>query len=150
MPDVLTPLVQALSQRTGYQVVGKPDITETKISFIGRLPVSQSLDQWLIIVNQLNARSGKGWTGDISKYYFNKANGRLVYAWRLIFVASDIAAAIPDIVAAVRSAPMAARQEVTEVPLIGASPNRNDPSVTGKGAGLFERTAVGPMAIRRR
>jgi hypothetical protein len=142
-------LLRVLMQKAGFQVVGQPTKGATQLRIVGRLPDNKGMGQWLLVVDQLLARAEQAtWKVDISKQYLRR-DGKLRFGWRLIFQGESLEADMQNIAAAVVSAPRPARVEVTEVPLLGASPDRNNGAATGKGAGPSGSFPVGPLAIRR-
>lgn len=147
-----TRLFQALWQRARFQVVGQPTMGPTQLRFIGRLPRNLGIQQWLVLMESLYEKhEHTSWKVDISKSYFRRTNdGKLVYAWRFIFQGERLADSLNEIAAAVSAVPQAARQEVMEMPLVGAAADRNNPSANGRGAGGVFSTPTGPAAILRR
>lgn len=153
----LAPLTTALRSRLGYTPVSTSH-TPKQIRLLGRLPANRMGD-WLAFIHHIHVncleRLQPMWTVDISKLYFTKPDTKVViYGWRLIFqikegVPAHIPELVPQIVNAVNSAPRSSRSEVTEMPLVGS--RAGDPlSPTGKGAGLSEKTPVGPLALQAR
>lgn len=134
-------LGKALRVKCGFEVT---DLNEgvNQVRILGRVPTNRMPD-WLFVLDSIDTVSGGAWTCDLSKKYFRK-QGRLVYAWRLIFQGDGVAAYIDNIVSAVNGAARSSRQELDEFPLIGADPSRNDPLVPGKrGAGLMGHVRTG-------
>jgi hypothetical protein len=139
-----------LQSKAGFQVVGEPTESENQLRIIGRLPGNQGIEPWLLVVRQMLLMSEEAdWKVDVSKQYFLK-NGKVVYGWRLIFQAIDVPSCLQAIIQSVVSAPKPTTREVMEMPLLGASADRNNMSVNGKGAGGVLSTAVGGAAIARR
>lgn len=147
-----TKLFQALWHKTRFQVVGTPTVSATQLRFIGRLPRNLGIQQWLVLMDTMYERhETASWKVDISKSYFKRTTDRrLVYAWRFIFQGERLGDRLDEIVATINGVPLAARQEVMEMPLVGASPDRNNPSANGRGAGGVFNTPTGPAAIQRR
>jgi hypothetical protein len=145
----LKDLFQTLGQKSGFQVVGEPTADENQLRVIGRLPRNKGVQAWLLVVNALLARSEAApWKIDVSKQYFRR-QGHVVYGWRLIVRTESLSADMPDIIRTIATAPRPAQEEVTEMPLIGSSANRNDTTATGKGAGYSGKVAVGQFAAGR-
>lgn len=143
-------LLVALKTKAGFQTVGAPTESENQIRIIGRLPSNQGIESWLLVIRQMLLTSEEApWKVDVSKQYFLKGN-RVVYGWRLILQAEDVASCLPAITQSVMSSPKPSRQEVTEMALPGAGPDRNNPSATGKGAGGVFSTPVGLAAVQRK
>lgn len=133
-------LIEALGKQSHFEAV---DLQESagQIRIMGRVPTdgtNANLTNWLLVVDNVLERLAAtkcAWTTDISKSYFRKG-GKLVFAWRLLFQApgADIRTFIPDIISFISAAPKTSHVTVDEVPLVGASPNRNALN-RGKGAG---------------
>lgn len=127
-------------------------MSDTQLRFIGRLPRNLGIQQWLVLMDFMYEKHERApWKVDISKSYFRRTNdGKLVYAWRFIFQGERLGDRLDEIAAIVSAVPPAARQEVMEMPLVGASADRNNPSATGRGAGGVFSTPTGPLAVQRR
>jgi hypothetical protein len=145
----LTPLKTALKTKLGFEAL-QATVNAKQIRILGRLP-NQRMGDLLIFVHHIHLdwleRKNPGWTVDISKLYFpHPQTKKVVFGWRFIFGGDEIEKHLPDIVNAVAGTPGSSRVEVMEVPLIGASPNRNV-HVRGKGVGLTDKTPTGPLAL---
>jgi len=136
-------LLNQLHTRGGFELVNQ-STTETQARLMGRVH-RNAMGAWLILVQNLLLRSGQGWSVDISKQYFLR-DGRVVYAWRLIFQGKELERAMPDICQTIINAPRA-KSVIEEQPLVGARANRNAPNAKGKGAQGVLTAAVGPMAV---
>lgn len=145
----LTPLKTALKTRLGFEVVqGTGNAKQIRV--LGRLP-NNRMGDLLVFVHHIHIgwleRKNPGWTADISKLYFpHPQSKKVVFGWRFIFGADDVEKHLPDITNAILSTPGSSRVEVMEVPLVGASRNR-DSLVRGKGVQASEKAVVGPMAL---
>jgi hypothetical protein len=146
----LSPLKTSLRTKLGFTPLQETGGSK-QIRLLGRIPLSRMGDVLIFvhhIHNEWLDRKKPGWTADISKLYFlHPQTKKVVFGWRLIFGGDDIAKHLPDIVNAVASTPGSSRVEVMEVPLVGASPDRNA-HVRGKGAGFTDKTPTGPLAAR--
>jgi len=132
--DSTNPLLTLLRSKFGYEA---RDVTSGKkqLRVLGRLP-NERMGDWLIgmhFAHQALQRQ-PGWSVDFSKFYFPR-NGKIVYAWRLIFQSVDdqpISAHLQDIMNSFSSAPQSSRGEVMEIPLMGAGRSRS--AAGGRGA----------------
>ena len=143
----LTRLATALRSRCDYQIV-EATPSPRQLRLLGRLPNARMPDM-LLLVHHLSrvAAQKPGWTADISKWYFER-EGRVRFAWRIIFQADNIEAHLGGIAAAVAAAPRSNRIEVDQAPLIGASAIRTAPIVKGKRAvGLSGTVLTGKNAL---
>ncbi len=110
-------LIQALGARS-FETVKKSS-TEKRVRLIGRVHDSKT-QGWLVVARHiLLQQPDQAWTCDLSKWYFMRGPS-LVFGWRLLFEAENIAEAIPHIITAVNGAPKA-RMVVTEIPLPGVT-----------------------------
>jgi hypothetical protein len=134
-------LASALRVKCGFEATDiNGGANQTRI--LGRVPTNRMPD-WLFVLDSIDTASGEHWTCDLSKKYFRR-QGRLVYAWRLIFQGENVELYVDNIVSVVNGAARSARQELTEFPLIGSDPSRNEPLVPGKrGAGLTGQVRTG-------
>lgn len=124
----------ALQRKTGFEVV-EAEETPTRLRLMGRVPLDKKkLAFWLDFINSALFSGGPGWACDVSKKYF-EMNGETVYRWRLIFQGENLASRYESIVATIMGVQPARAKDVelTEFPLTGARPTRNE-SVRGKGA----------------
>lgn len=142
-------LGMALKLRCGFEVV-QVTPSEKQLRILGRLPQLRMGD-WLLTIHHIITHvtdNSPGWTVDISKHYFLRGP-KVVFAWRLIFQGPDIVRQVPSIINTINGSPRSNRTEINEMPLIGASADRNAQSPTGKGAGLMGTVAVGPSMKAR-
>lgn len=147
----LNPLKTALRTKLGFDTIQATPSTK-QIRLLGRIPMNRMGDV-LIFVHHIHInwleRKSPGWTADISKLYFpHPQTKKVVFGWRLLFGAEDTEKKLGDIINAVASTPGSSRVEVMEVPLVGASRNRNT-LVRGRGVQETEKAAVGPIALSR-
>lgn len=129
-------------QKAGIEVV-EADEKPNKLRLICRLQKSFG-DQWKLVMHRLlTAETGAPWKIDISKKYFLRAN-QVFYGWRIILDGDSLPQHYETLMAIISSSPTATRAMVEEVPLVGASPNRN----TRTNVGAVGTVAVGPGARR--
>jgi hypothetical protein len=144
----LTPIKQALRTKVGFEAL-TANAGARQIRMTGRMPQTR-IGDYLILVHHIEGwleRKNPGWTMDASKHYFcHPKTKKVVFEWRYLFGAEDIVKHLHDIQSAILSVPGSSRNEVMEVPLVGASPDRNA-HVRGKGVGLTDRTPTGPLAL---
>lgn len=135
----------ALRAKCGFETINV-SATDTQARFIGRVSPSQ-MGGWILVIHQLlsHAEQGAPWSIDISKQYFLKG-GRVVFGWRIIIQSPSIEAAVPSLVAVIQGTPRTGGGETTEMPLIGASVNRNT-VIRGKGAAPSGKLMTGPDAL---
>lgn len=122
-------LYTALQQKAGFEVV---EVSEgpKQLRIIGRVHTNY-VSQWKLAMHHLLTKEQESaWKVDISKKYFLR-NDNVFYGWRLIIQAENVPAHYAGIIQALQIT--SGGNEVTEVPLIGASSNRNT------------RTNVGPI-----
>lgn len=137
-------LILKLRERGGFEVVNQAP-SASQLRLMGRVP-KPAMPGWLIIVQRLLIQASKAaWSVDISKQYFLR-NDQVVFGWRLIFQGQDLEQHLPAIGQVIVNAPRA-RAFVSEQILAGASPTRNEPGPTGKGAQGVLKAAVGPQAV---
>ena len=142
--------VHVALKEKGYEVV-KGTSTDKQYRTSGRVPEGK-LVEWKAVRKALyyvTLTEGK-WTIDISRHYFpaDTTCRKELYEWRIILQGSDLNAAIPHLLSAVRSAKpelvVGGPVMVMEVPLL-AGPSRNDPSRRrGRGAQSALTAIVGP------
>jgi hypothetical protein len=142
---------KALTKRTGFEVV-QPTESPNQLRIVGRLPpdaLSLNKNNYVILAHRLlAAMEERPWKVDISEWYLIKPETkRLVKAQRLIFQGELIARCYDDIINVISTSPTA-RVDVTEVPLAGVSPDRNNTSGGRRGAGPMGSVAVGAAALR--
>jgi len=145
-------VVQALTEKTGFELVRKSD-TPKYLRLIGRVQQVRMPDLLSMFDNMLKAEGRTDWGVDVSKVYFRpKGAARTVFAWRFIFETTQEVLNYESIVLTIRSSPqvsgLVGGGPLAEIKLAGESPLRNNPR-NGKGADLFGRAVVGPMAGRR-
>ncbi len=135
----------ALVQKTGFEVVESTG-GEKQLRLVGRVH-RNFVGQWKLTMHRLLQREASApWKIDISKKYFLRT-GQVYYGWRLIIQLSPdtpgtVEEQFDDIIKTVDAAPSATRQEIMEIALVGASPNRN----TRTNVGLEGKVMIGPMA----
>lgn len=147
-------LVNAIRTRVPFEPI---DIQESsnQLRIIARIRpdgTSAPIDNWMNVMMTFFKRMAQPtchWKVDISKQYFPRGE-KVVYAWRVMFQAENLMTLMPNIIESVMTAPLTSRAEVNEVPLLGASANRNDTTGGRKGAGVFGSVPTGPMAVRGR
>lgn len=145
-------LFVALRKKVGFEVVSHNE-TPGQLRILGRIPGDLgglNGNNWKILKYRLlTAMEDRPWKVDISKTYFiKKETKKLVYAWRILLQGADIAQHYADILNLVTTSPKSARAEVTEIPLAGSSPDRNNTAGGRRGAGPAGTVLVGPMAVR--
>ncbi len=139
----LNQLIAHLNNRGGFELVSH-SVADSQIRLLGRVH-RESMGPWLVLLQHLlSLESDRPWSLDVSKNYFLK-NKQVVFAWRVLIQAPDVAQHLPSLVHAVLNAPRA-RMVVEEQPLVGASASRGD-LVRGKGAQGVLKAAVGPLAV---
>ena len=153
----LTALTTTLRTNLGYETARPPTGSEKQIRLLGRLPQSRMGD-WLLFIHHIHVswieKRRSLWTVDISKLYFPlPSDKRVVFGWRLIFqpqgTEEPMSQHLDDIVKAIRSCPKTSRSDVMSIPLVGSRAGMPR-SENGKGAGLTDKTPVGPMALQQR
>ena len=130
--------------RNGHFELVNYEVSPKKLRFTGRVPSDpESQGLWTLVMQRLRlAERSHPWTADISKLYFIKdGSDKLLYIWRIIFQAPDLAAHYADIINIVKTTPRLARVEVTEIPMPGAS---------SKNVGPMGTIPTGPMAARNK
>lgn len=136
-------LCDALEKKVGFGVVNL-SLTQGQLRIMGRVP-QNSLPTWLLTMERLLVQStSAGWSVDLSKQYLMRGQ-KLLFAWRVIFQAENVAEHLKDITTVISSVPVVRRQ-LQEVPLHG-NPNRNALRM-GKGAQPTGKAVVGPLALR--
>ena len=139
-------LIELLHVKCGYEVV-QQDFSDNRIYLLGRIR-GQTLANNLVIRHRLlTAAALAPWKVD-SSWADQLKQGRLVKGWRIIFQGEGIAQYLPDILRVIGSAPAAKVNEIMEVPLPGASADRNAQNGRGRGAGLTGKHPIGPMSMR--
>lgn len=144
-----TDVYAALAQMSGFEVV-KENETATQLRIMGR----NHPDRWpflLPVIFTLRKAEKKPtcrWKCDISKEYF-EANDRILYAWRFIFKADNLAEYYGDIISTIRSAPRPARVEVESMTLPGYKPGQVHGGVNARGKGVAAADSI-PMILTRR
>jgi len=144
-------LLRTLGRKAGFELVEQTS-TPGQLRLLGRIPLdraSVNMNNWLIVIRQLLSRSAEAetlWKTDVSKHYF-LLNGKVVYAWRVIFQADSVEAQLADIIRTITEAPPSSRSELTEMALPGVTADRNSTVGGRRGAGLVDRVPIGPMAV---
>lgn len=138
-----TPLVTAFKS-VFFEVLDQ-GVGETQLRLLGRLP-QERVGDWLVFMHHICTKmQSHKWKVDISKSYFLR-DGKIVFAWRVIFQAPDIEAELQNIINVVSTSPKSSRTaETTSIRLGNASANRNAYR-NGKGAALLGKARVGPRA----
>jgi hypothetical protein len=152
MPTTLSQLFSALRKKVGFEVVSHNE-SPNQLRILGRIPEDVgglNGNNWKILKYRLlMAMKDRPWKVDLSKSYFIKEETqKLVFAWRILLQGADVAQHYTDILNLVTSSPKSARVEVTEIPLGGASADRNNTAGGRRGAGPSGSVLVGPMAVR--
>jgi hypothetical protein len=142
-------LIRTLRSVIAFETAEK-SVAQTRVRLLGRLQLPKNAQgDWLVFLHHIHTLSERfPWNLDSSKLYF-KRDGKLVFGWRLIFQTEDESALdnhIDQICNGMKRAPKSARRELTEVPLVGASPNRNAYR-KGKGVALAGKARLGPNSI---
>lgn len=132
MDDSLQQLFQALSHRTGFEVVNQT-VTDNQIRVIHRIP-KEGMPNWLEVMESLlDAAAAGTWNIDLSKQYFKPTN-QVIYGWRMIIQAPNVVEHLPAVIQAVQSAKRSQiKTIIDEQPLVGASASRRGLSPKGKG-----------------
>lgn len=106
---------------------------KNKVRLLGRVRPTQNTGMLLRVIQRLLlAAESSEWNMDASKQYFMRG-GRLTYGWRFIFQGENIETHLSSIITIINNTDKVV-QQLTEVRLHGASPNRNMPTAGGKGA----------------
>lgn len=142
----------AMRKKAGFEVVSHNDTNPNQLRVLGRVPedrVGLNMNNWKILMYRLyNAMEKRPWKVDFSKSYFiHDKTKKLVFAWRIIFQGEELTQHYLEIAQFIASSPISARTEVTEMPLTGASADRNSTDGGKRGAGAFGKVLVGPMAV---
>lgn len=147
--ELLDQLKNLLRDRAGFEVVDASS-TDAQVRLVGRVPANAG-SQWVLIVHRLLEMSRKSpWKVDISRNYFLRdlsSGPKLFYAWRLIFQSPAVESHLTEIISVISNSPRPSKVELQEFPLAGVSSRRNELR-NGRGAGLVDRTPIGPMALR--
>lgn len=134
-------IAQALRARSGAEMTDLKALPN-QLRFQFRVPANGT-PQWLLLLHHMLVVSESSqWKADFSRKYILRMSGgapRMVYAWRLIFECTGIAAQVNSILSAIQGAPHPQRTELQEFPLAGAQRNFKN----GKGAYSAE---TAPMA----
>lgn len=145
--------VRQLRAHAGFDAVeSETHVRPNQLRLLGRVPPAE-LERWRTFLRRFLALGDQvPWKADVSKYVFLR-DGALVYAWRIVVQGEGLAAHAEALGAQVLppAAPAASRGpvQVTEMPLVGVSPDRNNPAGTGRGAHDPDRASVGPLAAVR-
>lgn len=141
--SALNNLYAALQQK-GLEIV-EADEKPRQLRIIGRLHKNYG-DQWKLVIHRLlTVEVTTIWKADISKKYFLRA-GQVFYAWRILFQAENISQFYGDITKTILATPAPTRSMVEEIPLVGASGNRN----TRSNVGAVGSVPIGPLAAQRK
>lgn len=137
---------KALAHKAGFEVV-QETCTTKQLRFVGRVLPSKT-KQWLRVAEQLLLHSESApWSLDLSKLYFLRG-GKLMYGWRLIIQAEDVAQHVPALVSIVGATP-AIQAQLEEVRLYGRG-NNDVLERGGRGAQSVLTAVVGPTLKRLR
>lgn len=147
----MAPVLAALRAKTGFEVVSHNDANPHQLRLVGRVPADQgglNMNNWKILMYRLYlAMEQRPWKVDFSKSYFiQERTKKLVFAWRVIFQGEHLGQHFADIVQLITTSPNTARADVTEMPLVGVSADRNSTAGGKRGAGLFGKVLTGPLA----
>lgn len=144
-----TDIYTAMAQMSGFEIV-KENETATQLRILGRNPS----DRWpfllpvIYILRKTETNPACRWKCDISKEYI-LANDRILYAWRFIFKAENLAEYYGEIAATIRSAARPARVEVESMTLPGYKPGQVRGGVNARGKGVAAADSI-PMILSRR
>ncbi|WP_394831796.1 hypothetical protein LVJ94_35300 [Pendulispora rubella] len=117
-----------------------------RLSFLGRLQ-NTAMASWVRAMRVIHTAT-HGFKVDTSKVYF-LAEGQLIFGWRIIIQADDLARAISTLTAALETDTSSADAgQLDEYPLPGASADRNAPIGGRRGAGPIGTVPLGPMALQ--
>jgi len=134
-------LLGAMRQKVGFEAV-QQRAEGGQIYLVGRIR-GQTIGNILIFVHRLLlAAKTAPWNADASQNYMLK-NGQLVKGWRIVIYTDDQASTLDQVLQVLRSSPAARQPQVDEIPLAGASPDRNAPNARGKGAALTGQAFIG-------
>jgi hypothetical protein len=125
-------LLHVLQHRTSFQVVDH-SAAPKQLRIMGR--VLPPMDSWWIVLDRIfeAEKAGTVWSVDISKLYY-KPTPEIRFTWRIILQAPDnVSQYFQTIADLINSAPKAQAVPVDEMPLMGASADRNE-SRNGRGA----------------
>lgn len=138
----------AMMRKGAYEVVQEQE-GATQLRLLGRSPK----DKWpafSLMVNHLIMvadEQSPPWTCDVSKKYFRR-NGVLLYGWRFIFQAPDLASHYEHIARTILAAPSPNRAEVDSILLPGYKPGDVRGGVDAKGKGASAAGSL-PLAVTR-
>ena len=131
----------AAVESSGFATVIKKTEPEGSVRLLCRVSDKKS---WCALLEYVLGRK-KDWTEHVCQQYFI-SGGKLVYGWNFILTADDVNAAVADAcklfdaatVFTMHKPPKRVRRgSIDEVPLVGASPNRN-------AKGVFDPRLPGP------
>lgn len=148
-PSTKSDVYAALIQKCGFEVLEEQEGAK-QLRITGR----NHRDRWpfflpvIYKILETSEKPGNRWTCDISKKYII-SNGRVLYAWRLIFQSTELATQYASIVATIRSAPQPARVELTSQLLPGYKPGDVRGGVNAQGKGTSTAGSL-PMALTRK
>ncbi len=107
-------LYQVLYAKAGFEVVND-HVGEKQLRVLGRVD-NKRMPVWLVVIQRLLAKAEQSsWNVDISKQYFLR-DGKLLFAWRVIFQGDEIGGHLQEIADIATEAPVM-RQEIMEVPI---------------------------------
>lgn len=133
-------LARAL-ESTGLAEPVKATHGEGRISILCRVTEGNE-KKWIELVRQLliAAQEDKNWQAHICRNYFLREDPdigyKLVWGWNVSIHSLNLTIALDDVVSIVKGKPIkitGPAKEITEFPLVGASPTRNMPNASGKG-----------------
>jgi hypothetical protein len=141
MPTNAEKLASAI-EATGYAIVIKKTEPAGSVRLLCRVSDKKS---WCALLEYVLSRKN-AWTEHVCQQYFMN-DGKLVYGWNFVLTAADIDTAVENAwrlfkaAATVTSVPRTKKSmrkgSIDEVPLVGASPNRNS-------KGVFDPRLPGP------
>jgi len=143
-----TDVCTVLTRKCGFEVISGKELPK-QLRIMGRCHP----DRWnffLPVIHRLLTFSedpSVGWTVDISKPYLLR-NDRVLFAWRLIFQAQQIAEQYADIVDTITGAAGPTRVELSSQLLPGYKPGDIRGGVNAKGKGASSAGSL-PMAVTR-
>lgn len=138
MPTGIREIQAALHKKSGFEVLEHKEGT-SQLRIAGRQPkdrMGMNTPNWLLVcTNLLKKSSGSKWSLDVSKHHFLRGES-IIYSWRLIFQCEgSIREHYEEILKAIHGASHTSRGEITEMPLAGASKDRNAAGGVGRGRG---------------
>lgn len=120
-------LSDLLLKKAGFETLEVGRKQPNQIRVMGRVHKGV-MGKWKEAIHRLlAAQEGARWKVDISKQYFLRS-GSVFYGWRLLFQGEDMESLLPEVYTVISDTPVV---ELTEVPLVGASPDRNSRTNVG-------------------